>query len=123
MIICLLCVTGCESQKLKPWAWEPHSYLAYSDTQTLEDAHGDIVNCVDIRFDDFTCFPSDNIVSLKENIEKMKDNQKKHKANLISFKMYLKEKDAFTPEMEKYLDMDNLKAIDEGLENTLNLLP
>ena len=123
MIICLLCATGCKTQEIKEWDWKPHSYIAYSDTQTLEDANGHIVKCTDEEFDGFTGFPEDNIAELKVNIEKMKDNQAQHKANLIAFKMYLKEKDAYTPEMAKYLDLQNVEAIDKGLEETLNLLP
>jgi hypothetical protein len=125
MIICLLCVVvliGCANQKLKKWDWKPHSYGAYSDTQTLEDAHGDIVSCSNERFDAFTAFPDDNIAELKVNIEKMKDNQKNHKASLLAIRTYLQEKEVMTPELEQYFDMDNLKAIDRGLEDTLNLL-
>ncbi len=69
--VCLIfCLVSCVSCKTT-WDWEPDPWEASHLHKDLMNKDEKVCACSDICFDDFTCFPSENIKELKINIARL----------------------------------------------------
>lgn len=74
----MIFLTSCEHT----WDWQPDPYVADHIFKSVINADAVEVFCDQPEFDNFVCFPSENIEELKYNIEQLDISNKKRESLL-----------------------------------------
>ena len=75
VIFLILNFFSCTTTPYTTWDWKPSPYVADHEYQSIISVEGEVIKEVyskDPKFNDFTCFTSDDISSLKFNIERLR---------------------------------------------------
>ena len=59
--------------------WEPRPFVGNSIDQNIINAEGNVVACIEPRFDTYTCFDSQNIAELRTAIGEVESKETRNK--------------------------------------------